>query len=101
MSPRPRRSSFTQLSTQRSTQLSAAPAGPRRLTARQQQILDWIRGHMEAMGMPPTRAEIAAGLGFSTARSGQDHLRALAKNGALGRTPRPARGPAPKDTPPL
>ncbi|MEO8346607.1 MAG: LexA repressor, partial [Betaproteobacteria bacterium] len=40
-----------------------------RLTARQQQILDWIRGHMEAMGMPPTRAEIAAGLGFSTASS--------------------------------
>ena len=53
-----------------------------RLTARQQQILDWIRGHMEATGMPPTRAEIAAGLGFSTASSAEDHLQALARKGA-------------------
>jgi hypothetical protein len=41
-----------------------APATPPvpRLTARQQQILDWIRGFIESRGMPPTRAEIAAGL---------------------------------------
>src|SRR5881227_2213078 len=58
-----------------------------RLTARQQQILDWIRGHMEATGMPPTRAEIATGLGFSTASSAEDHLQALAKKGALELTP--------------
>src|SRR6266704_1016176 len=50
--------------------------GSPRLTPRQRQILDWIRGFIEARGMPPTRAEIAAGLGFSTpssaeARSGQ------------------------------
>jgi len=38
-----------------------------RLTPRQRQILDWIRGYIDARGMPPTRAEIAAGLGFSTA----------------------------------
>ena len=54
---------------------------PPRLTARQQQILDWIRGHMEATGMPPTRAEIATGLGFSTASSAEDHLQALAQKG--------------------
>jgi repressor LexA len=52
----------------------AAPAEPRALTARQRQILDWIRAHMEATGMPPTRAEIAAGLGFSTPSSAEDHL---------------------------
>jgi SOS-response transcriptional repressor LexA len=45
------------------------PAPSPRLTARQQQILDWIRGFIESRGMPPTRAEIAAGLGFSTASS--------------------------------
>ncbi|HET7200700.1 MAG TPA: repressor LexA, partial [Burkholderiales bacterium] len=54
------------------------PDAPR-LTARQQQILDWIRAHLETSGMPPTRAEIAAGLGFSTASSAEDHLQALAR----------------------
>ena len=53
------------------------------LTARQQQILEWIRGHLEATGRPPTRAEIATGLGFSTPSSAEDHLRALEKKGAL------------------
>ena len=76
-----------------------APAMPPRLTARQQQILDWIRGHMEAMGMPPTRAEIATGLGFSTASSAEDHLQALAKKGALEITPGAARGLRLKDIP--
>ena len=33
--------------------------------------------------MPPTRAEIAAGLGFSTPSSAEDHLQALAKKGAI------------------
>jgi len=42
--------------------------------------------------MPPTRAEIAAGLGFSTASSAEDHLRALARKGALEITPGASRG---------
>jgi repressor LexA len=63
-----------------------------RLTTRQQQILDWIRGHIETTGMPPTRAEIATGLGFSTASSAEDHLQALARKGALELTPGTARG---------
>ncbi len=62
------------------------------LTARQQEILDWIRRHLEATGMPPTRAEIAAGLGFSTASSAEDHLRALARKGALELLPGVSRG---------
>ena len=70
-----------------------------RLTPRQQQILDWIRGHLQATGMPPTRAEIAAGLGFSTASSAEDHLQALAKKGALELTPGTARGLRLKDIP--
>lgn len=67
-----------------------APGLP--LTARQQQILDWIRRHLESTGMPPTRAEIAAGLGFRTASSAEDHLRALARKGALELLPGASRG---------
>jgi repressor LexA len=62
------------------------------LTARQRQILDWIRSFIESRGMPPTRAEIAAGLGFSTASSAEDHLQALAKKGAIELVPGASRG---------
>ena len=77
----------------------AAPATPLapRPTARQQQILDWIRGFIESRGMPPTRAEIAAGLGFSSASSAEDHLQALAKKGALELVPGSSRGLRLKD----
>jgi repressor LexA len=34
------------------------------LTSRQQQVYDLIRDHITSTGMPPTRAEIAAQLGF-------------------------------------
>jgi len=74
---------------------------PLPLTARQQQILDWIRAHLETTGMPPTRAEIAAGLGFRTASSAEDHLRALAKKGALELLPGASRGMRLRDMPDL
>ena len=77
----------------------AALAEPRALTARQQQILDWIRAHMEATGMPPTRAEIAAGLGFSTPSSAEDHLQALARKGAIEILPGASRGLRLKELP--
>jgi repressor LexA len=75
------------------------PGGPPELTPRQRQILDWIRGHLEATGLPPTRAEIAAGLGFSTASSAEDHLQALARKGALELLPGASRGLRLKDIP--
>jgi len=71
------------------------------LTARQQKVLDWIRRHLESTGMPPTRAEIATGLGFRTASSAEDHLRALAKKGALELTPGASRGLRLLETPEL
>lgn len=74
---------------------------PLPLTARQREILDWIRRHLETTGMPPTRAEIAAGLGFSTASSAEDHLRALARKGALELTPGASRGLRLTDMPEL
>ena len=76
---------------------SAAPL--RVLTARQQQILDWIRGHLEATGLPPTRAEIAAGLGFSTPSSAEDHLQALARKGVIELLPGASRGLRLRDLP--
>jgi repressor LexA len=72
---------------------------PARLTARQRQILDWIRSYIEAHGMPPTRAEIAAGLGFSTASSAEDHLQALARKGAVELIPGASRGLRMKELP--
>ena len=69
------------------------------LTARQQQILDWIRGYLESTGMPPTRAEIASGLGFSTPSSAEDHLQALARKGAIDMIPGASRGLRLKDWP--
>src|SRR5258708_27964940 len=73
--------------------------GSPRLTPRQRQILDWIRGFIEARGMPPTRAEIAAGLGFSTPSSAEDHLQALARKGALEIVPGVSRGLRLKEIP--
>ena len=53
------------------------------LTARQQQILEWITQHFETHGVPPTRAELALGMGFKSANAAEDHLRALDRKGAI------------------
>ena len=54
-----------------------------KLTARQQEVFDLIRRAIERTGFPPTRAEIAAELGFSSANSAEEHLRALARKGVI------------------
>src|SRR6478752_5572008 len=76
-----------------------APSAARLLTVRQRQILDWIRGFIDTTGMPPTRAEIAIGLGFSTPSSAEDHLQALARKGAIEMLPGASRGLRLKDIP--
>ena len=53
------------------------------LTARQQQILDLIRACVNDDGMPPTRAEIARRLGFSSPNAAESHLKALARKGFI------------------
>jgi len=82
----------------RSPNFDALPR-PTPLTARQRQILDWIRGYLETNGMPPTRAEIAIGLGFSTPSSAEDHLKALARKGAIEMLPGASRGLRLKEMP--
>ncbi|WP_392560517.1 transcriptional repressor LexA [Orbus mooreae] len=53
------------------------------LTERQQQIYDLIKEHINSTGMPPTRAEISAQLGFRSANAAEEHLKALARKGAI------------------
>lgn len=67
------------------------------LTARQTQVLDFIREHLEATGMPPTRSEIARALNFRSPNAAEDHLRALARKGVLELTPGASRGLRLKD----
>jgi len=63
-----------------------------KLTERQQQILDLIRSEIARTGFPPTRAEIARALGFRSANAAEDHLRALARKGAIELTAGASRG---------
>ena len=68
------------------------------LTARQRQVLELIRTTLEDSGMPPTRAEIAASLGFRSANAAEDHLRALARKGVIELVPGTSRGIRLKDS---
>lgn len=54
-----------------------------KLTARQQQILELIQSAIANTGSPPTRAEIAAELGFKSANAAEEHLQALARKGVI------------------
>ena len=54
-----------------------------KLTARQQQVMDVIKGSIDTTGMPPTRADIARTLGFKSANAAEEHLKALAKKGVI------------------
>ena len=63
-----------------------------KLTPRQQEILDFIRSTLEVLGAPPTRMEISHAFGFASANAAEDHLKALAKKGAIVLEPGSARG---------
>ena len=54
-----------------------------KLTTRQQQVYELVQQAIERTGFPPTRAEIAAELGFSSANAAEEHLRALARKGVI------------------
>ena len=63
-----------------------------KLTARQEQILNLIRDAIDNTGFPPTRAEIAAELGFKSANAAEEHLKALQRKGAIEITAGTSRG---------
>jgi repressor LexA len=68
------------------------------LTPRQRQVLRFIQDRLDESGVPPTRAEIAAALGFKSANAAEDHLRALQRKGVLDLLPGASRGIQLKDS---
>ncbi len=62
------------------------------LTPRQAEILDLIKQHIKDTGYPPTRADIAAELGFKSPNAAEEHLKALARKGAIEMIPGTSRG---------
>ncbi len=62
------------------------------LTARQQEILQYIRERIDETGMPPTRAEIAEQFGFRSPNAAEAHLKVLEKKGVLELMPGASRG---------
>jgi len=54
-----------------------------KLTKRQSDVLETIREFISETGFPPTRAEIAGRLGFKSPNAAEEHLKALAKKGAI------------------
>ncbi len=63
-----------------------------KLTPRQAEILAFIKQCLEDNGYPPTRAEIAQQLGFKSPNAAEEHLKALARKGAIEMTPGASRG---------
>ncbi len=68
------------------------------LTPRQREILKLIQDCVSENGMPPTRAEIAAELGFKSANAAEEHLRALQRKGVIDLIPGASRGIQLKDS---
>ena len=68
------------------------------LTPRQREILKLIQDSLLESGMPPTRAEIAAEMGFKSPNAAEEHLRALQKKGVLDLIPGASRGIQLKDS---
>ncbi len=62
------------------------------LTRRQQEIYDFIVEHINATGLPPTRAQIVTHFRFASPNAAQCHLKALEKHGAIELLSGTARG---------
>jgi repressor LexA len=63
-----------------------------KLTARQQQILDYIEQEVDSTGVPPSIRQIGAALGISSTNGVRSHLKALEKKGYIHRSLRTSRG---------
>ena len=64
----------------------------RPLSGRHQQVLDWIKDYIAQFGIPPTRAELAEGIGLKDASSVTGHLETLARDGWIQLLPNKKRG---------
>jgi len=61
------------------------------LTARQKEVLDFIRQQQRETGLPPSSREIQTYFGFQSQTAAMNHLRALERKGVINRTPGKAR----------
>ncbi len=73
-------------------------AEPAPLTARQGEILEFIRSTLSDSGAPPTREEIARAFGFRSLNAAEQHLQALARKGLIELVAGTSRGIRLKDT---
>src|SRR5262245_15537669 len=69
-----------------------ADISSRQLSPRQLEVLAFIRQFTQAHGLPPTRGEIAEGLGLKNRQGIDQHLRALETKGAIELVPGISRG---------
>ena len=67
------------------------------LTARQEQVLSYIRQSILDRGYPPTLREIGAHMGIRSTNGVNDHLRALERKGYLTREDMKSRALRPRD----
>lgn len=63
-----------------------------KLTSRQTEILEFIRDTVKQTSLPPTRAEICTAFDFKSPNAAEEHLRALARKGAIELSAGTARG---------
>ena len=62
------------------------------LTPRQAEILKLIERYTAKSGFPPTRSEICEAMGFRSPNAAEEHLKALARKGAIEMIPGASRG---------
>jgi len=62
------------------------------LTKRQEEILAFIKTHIEQSGFPPTISEIQKEFAFKSPNAVQEHVKALARKGCVRRNPNKWRG---------
>lgn len=68
-------------------------SGPdNRLTPAQARVLAFLEARLARDGLPPTRNEICAGLGFRSPNAAEAHLRTLARKGMITLLPGASRG---------
>lgn len=69
------------------------------LTARQQQVLEFVQATSAERGRPPTVREIATHFGFASPKAASDHLAALERKGWIKKERFVARGLATEELP--
>ena len=62
------------------------------LTKRQEEILEFIKIHIEKSGFPPTILEIQQEFSFKSPNAVQEHVKAIARKGYIRRNPNKWRG---------